>query len=131
MLQEDNCEPNRVRSIAVYLPNEEVTLMKWPAQSPDQDSIENILCIMTQNLRKRYVHFQSILHLFEVLSEMWNTLPDSLFENLVESNPKSAKMVNKNRDRSTKYQCLDARISASIRGVTYLKETSLNFTTIY
>ncbi len=67
------------------------------------ESNRNRTGIMIQNLHKRYVHPRSTLHLFKLLSEMWNSLLDSLFENLVASMPKRAKMVKKNRGRSTKY----------------------------
>ncbi len=76
MLQEDTCGPRRARSIATYLQSQEVTRMKWSAQSPDLNPIENVWGIMKQNLRKRYAHPRSTLHLFKLQSEMWNSLPN-------------------------------------------------------
>ena len=44
------------------------------------------------------------LDLFSVLSNMWNTLPDSYFTGLIASMPKSIESVWKNRGGPTKYQ---------------------------
>ena len=38
--QEDNCRRHRAKSVATHLGNEEVTSMKWLAQSPDLIRLE-------------------------------------------------------------------------------------------
>ena len=68
ILQEDNCGPHRAKSIATYLSNEEVTGMKWPAQSPDFNPIENIWGLMKSHLRKRAMHPNNPMHLFALLT---------------------------------------------------------------
>ena len=80
VLQEDNCGPHRARSVASYLFDEEIERMKWPPQSPELALIENVWGLMKTRLRKRNVWPTSPLHLFYILSEMWNSLPDSYFE---------------------------------------------------
>ena len=103
ILQEDSCGPHRARSIATYLYQKAVNRMKRPAQSPEQNTIENIWGIMKSKLRKRNVHPTSTSHLFQILTEMWHSLPDSAFDDLVASMPKRARMVRQVRVRSTKY----------------------------
>ena len=103
VLQEDNCGPHRAKSIATYLANEEVTRMKWPAQSPDLNPIENVWGLMKSTLRKRSVYPKSPMHLFHILRDIWNSLPDSYFNNLVASMPKRMRSVREQRGRSTKY----------------------------
>ncbi len=93
VLQEDNCGLHRATTIATYLQNKDAVRMKWPAQSPDLNPIENIWGIMRTRLRKRDVLPRSPMHLFQILSGMWNSLPDSIFGNLVASMPKRAKLV--------------------------------------
>ena len=70
VLQEDNCGPHRAKNFATYLQNEEVNRMKWPAQSPDLNPIENVWAFMKSKLRKRYVHPKNPIELFAILSEM-------------------------------------------------------------
>ena len=103
VLQEDNCGPHRSKNIATYLANEDVTRMKWPSQSPDLNPIENVWGLMKVRLRKRPVHPKNPFELFCILSQMWNTLPDSYFRNLVASMPKRIASVPKAKGKSTKY----------------------------
>lgn len=103
VLQEDNCGPHRAKSIATYLANEEVSRMKWPAQSPDLNCIENVWGLLKSQLRKRKVYPNTPLQLFHILSNLWNSLPDSYFCNLVASMPRRIEMVRKNRGGATKY----------------------------
>ena len=77
--------------------------MKWPAQSPELNPIENVWGLMKSRLRKRDVRPRNPTHLFGILSEIWNSLPDSYFRNLVASMPKRIKLVKDNRGRPMKY----------------------------
>ncbi len=58
---------------------------------------------MKSHLHKRPVPPRNPMHLFEILSNIWNSLPDSYFESLVASMPKQLEIVRKQRGRSTKY----------------------------
>ena len=103
ILQEDNCGPHRARSIATYLESEDVTRMHWPAQSPDLNPIENVWGFMKAQLQKLSVPPSNPMQLFGILSEMWNSLPDSFLENLVASMPNRVDIVLKQPGKSTKY----------------------------
>ncbi len=103
VLQEDNCGPHRAKCIADYLANEEVIRMKWPPQSPDLNSIENVWGSMKAYRRNHKVHLKNPFQLFRIPSNIWNTLLDSYFQNLVAWIPKRIKMVRNNRGEPTKY----------------------------
>lgn len=103
ILQEENCGLHRAKFIATYPANEEVRHMKWPSQNPDLSPIENIWGLMRTTPRKRLEHTKNSLHLFHIVPEMWNTLPDIYFMNLVASIPERVEMVRRSRGGSTKH----------------------------
>ena len=102
-LQEDICGLHRARSTATYLQNKDMNRMKGPAQSPDLNPIEIVWGLMIVLLRKQLRRPKSPMDLFNILSTIWNSLPDSYFQNLVASMPNRAASVRKNRGGSTKY----------------------------
>ena len=103
ILQEDNCGPHRACSIAADLQNKDMNRMKRPAQSLNLNPIENFWCIMKGHLRKQPSHSKSPMDLFNILSTIWNSLPDSYFRNLVASMSNRVASFRKNRGGSTKY----------------------------
>ena len=103
ILQEDNCGPHRAKSINTYLYSASVNRMQWPAKSPDLNPVENIRGIMKQKLRKRKVMPSNPTEPFMILSEIWNSMPDAYFHNLVVSMPARVKMVKESSGGSTKY----------------------------
>ena len=102
-LQEDNCEPHRAKSVATYLANEEATRMKWPAQSPDLNPIENVWGLMKMHLRKRTVQPSYPMNLLHILNQIWNSLLDSYFSNLFASMSNRVRSVRVGKGGSTKY----------------------------
>ena len=77
--------------------------MKWPAQSPDLNPIENVWGLMKFQLRKRSKHPSNPVHLFQILNEIWNALPDSYFTTLIASMLNRVRSVRQNKGQSTKY----------------------------
>ena len=77
--------------------------MKWPAQSPDLNCIENVWGLLKMQLRKRKRYPKNPTELFQILNGMWNSLRDSHFRDLVASMPKRISSERKNRGVPTKY----------------------------
>ena len=99
VLQEDNGEPHRDKSVFTYLAIEEGTLMKWHAHSPDINPIENGRGLMKMHLQKRTIPPTNPMHLFHILNQIWNSSSDSYFSNLVVSMPNCVRSVHVGKDR--------------------------------
>ena len=80
-----------------------ISLMEWPAQSPDLNPIENAWALLKRRLRQRTSYLTNADNLFDVLCEEWNLKPDSYFSNSIRSMSTSVLLVRKLKERSTKY----------------------------
>ena len=76
--------------------------MKWPAERPDSNPIENIWGLMEVILRNRIVHPKNHIELFRTRPHIWNSIPSSYFEILVAPMPTCIVSVKKGRDGPTK-----------------------------
>jgi len=103
MLQEDNCAAHRAKSIEAYLHEKKVNRMEWPPQSPDLNPIENVWGYMKQKLRRRPVYAKNQDDLFNLLSKMWDEIPQTYFARLALGMHKRVAAVKRNEGKSTKY----------------------------
>jgi len=103
ILQKDNCKPHKANSIKYYLEEIGVERMTWLAQSPDLNPIENVWGLLKQKIRNLPRMPRNENHLFEILSQMWNDLPQAYFAKLVESMRRRITAVQDNEGKSTKY----------------------------
>ncbi len=103
VFQQDNCGPHRAKSVSDYLSARCITTMKWPAQSPDLNPIENVWGVLKHKVLRRSTHPSNADALFQVLCTMWDEISNNYFLKLVHSMPARVKAVIDNRSPSTKY----------------------------
>jgi len=103
VLQEDHCGPHRAITIKDYLAEKEVTRMKWPAQSPDLNPIENVWGYLKQQIRKRRTYPKNKDDLFAILSKLWDELPQEYLMDLACTMSNRVLAVEENKGRHTKY----------------------------
>ena len=80
-----------------------ISIMGWPAQSPDLNPIVNAWASPKRRLRQSTTYPNNPDNLFDVLWEEWNSIPDWYFSNLIRSMCTRVLLFRKLKGGSTKY----------------------------
>lgn len=99
--QHDNDPKHTAGVVKVWLQENEINIMSWPAQSPDLNPIENMWMIVKRNIGNKV--FRNGDELFVELEKQWNEISDDYIKKLIASMPKRCSEVIKNNGYATKY----------------------------
>jgi hypothetical protein len=81
-----------------------VTVMKWPAQSPDLNPIENLWrYVSTVIYGKDKPKFTNLHQLYAAIVDAWAHIPQSVIDNLIASMPRRCAAVLRSCGYGTKY----------------------------
>ncbi|GFW35696.1 transposable element Tc1 transposase [Trichonephila clavipes] len=81
----DNARPHRARLVENMLEAETIQCMEWPTGSPDLNSIEHVWDMLGRRIAARPRLPVTIRDLEIALLEEWNSIPQSLIDNLIAS----------------------------------------------
>lgn len=99
-----NDPKHTAKLIKEFLTEEQVEVIKWPAQSPDLNPIENLWDQLEVDVRrKNRDKFKNNDVLFAALLQAWNEISGDVIKNLIESMPKRCQAVIKSKGYATKY----------------------------
>jgi hypothetical protein len=101
VFQHDNDPKHTSVLVKEFLSSHQVTVMSWPPQSPDLNPIENLWGEIGRRLKG--THYRNGEELFSAIEVIWESLPHSLIQSLVESMPRRCDAVIKARGQATKY----------------------------
>ena len=101
VFQQDNDPKHTAKKNKRYLANKRVNVLKWPAQSPDLNPIENLWSILDQKMKKRTPNNAD--ELFACIEEAWCNLDQDLLQRLAESMPNRCQAVLDAKGYATKY----------------------------
>lgn len=99
--QQDNDPKHTSKVVKEWFDVEKIEVMKWPAQSPDLNPIENLWEIVDRRIRRE--NCKNNDSLFIQADKAWKCIPQSILDNLIESMPRRCAAVIKNKGFSTKY----------------------------
>lgn len=96
-LEQDNAMPRDTTYTRKWLDQSHVTLLPWPAASPDLSPIENVWQVMKDNLEK--LQPDTIAEWKSVIQETWKGSSQNYIDNLIDSVPRRMKQsVARNGD---------------------------------
>ena len=97
----DNAPCHRAHVVSDWLEEQEITILSWPAQSPDLNPIENLWDHMERQLEKMPSTTKE--GLWKNLQVLWSAIPPETIQNLVSSMPRRVAAVIKAKGGHTKY----------------------------
>uniref|UniRef100_A0AAZ3NMS6 Tc1-like transposase DDE domain-containing protein n=1 Tax=Oncorhynchus tshawytscha TaxID=74940 RepID=A0AAZ3NMS6_ONCTS len=84
-LQHDNATSHTARSVHDFLQDRNVSVLPWPAKSPDLNPIEHIWDLLDGRVRARAIPPRNVRELAGALVEEWDSISQQELGNLVES----------------------------------------------
>src|SRR6266850_834355 len=103
IFQQDNDPKHTSKKAKKWMEDHNITLLDWPAQSPDISPIEHQWVHMKGELAKYPTAPKGVWEMWERAVEVWDNIPPEVCQNLIESMPRRLEAVIKAKGGHTKY----------------------------
>ena len=84
-LQHDNSTSHTARSVHDFLQDRNVSVLPWPAKSPDLNPIKHVWDLLDRRVRARAIPPRNVRELAGALVEEWGNISEQELANLVQS----------------------------------------------
>ena len=101
IFQQDNATIHAAKITKAWLSENNISVMKWPAQSPDLNPIENLWDIVSKRARKQLPRNND--DLWEKIKKEWDSIEPNMLEKLIDSMPRRCAKVIEAQGGNTKY----------------------------
>lgn len=103
VFQQDNAPCHNSKESLNWLETNNIPYIKWPANSPDLNPIENVWNMLEIKIRKRSASFYNAEDLWKIIEEEWYKIPKKDISNLYFSMCSRIDAVIKAKGHNTKY----------------------------
>ena len=101
VFMQDNAPCHKSRKVMQFLSEEGITVMKWPAQSPDLNPIENLWKMIGEKAMEK--NPKNVDELWNTLLEEWQNFDQALCKKLINSCGRRCAAVIQQKVLFTKY----------------------------
>ncbi len=101
--QHDNAPPHCARVTAEFLKSKEISVLKWPAQLPDLNPIENIWGIMSKEVYKEGKSYLNCDDLWDAVQKSFAVIAPEVLKKVYESMPSCLIKVLESAGRRINY----------------------------
>jgi transposase len=103
IFQQDNARVHTARIVRDFFDESNITVLEWPANSPDLNPTENLWSYLKRELDQYKEAPRNLDELWERVQEVWTNIPISYIQKLYESMPRRMEEVVRSRGGHTKY----------------------------
>ena len=103
IFQQNNDPKHTSRKAQNWFKDNGISVMKWPAQSPDLNPIEHLWYHLKMKLNDYENPLYSLYELWERVEREWNAIDKSVCQGLIDSMPRCVAAVLKAKGGYTKY----------------------------
>uniref|UniRef100_A0A8C7G790 Transposase n=1 Tax=Oncorhynchus kisutch TaxID=8019 RepID=A0A8C7G790_ONCKI len=102
-LQHDNATSHTARSVRDFLQDTDVSVLPWPAKSPDLNPIEHVWNLLNWRLRARAIPPRNVWEVAGALVDEWGNISQQELANLVQSMRRRCSAVLNETGGHTRY----------------------------
>ncbi|XP_039750828.1 uncharacterized protein LOC120627055 [Pararge aegeria] len=103
VFMQDNARPHTARVTQAYLNDINITVMEWPARSPDKNPIEHVWDLLKRKIKSRIPAPVNVGELRIAVVEEWLRLSQETIDNIILSMPRRVKTLIQARGGNMRY----------------------------